>query len=161
MDMRIFEGRRPDSSSIAAIIRSANRPVADRFGLGPENAPSHPSFCRSEWIETAFDRGVRFWLLEADGWSRGCVGLEQPQPEVCYLERLAVEQGYQGLGFGRALVRRSLTEAKRAGATRVEIGIIADHTELRCWYEHLGFVWTATKSFDHLPFEVAFMAIDL
>ena len=47
------------------------------------------------------------------------------------------------------------------GAERASIGIVADHVELKRWYERLGFVETETKAFDHLRFQVTFMVYDL
>ncbi len=46
-----------------------------------------------------------------------------------------------------ALASHVLAEAKRLGATRVEIGIIAEHTELKEWYEKFGFIETAAGRF--------------
>jgi hypothetical protein len=51
-----------------------------------------------------------------------------------------------------------LAEAKRSGARHVSIGIIAQQTELKNWYQKIGFVEAETKEFAHLPFRVTFMS---
>jgi hypothetical protein len=43
------------------------------------------------------------------------------------------------------------------GATVVSIGVIAEDTELVCWYERLGFTQTGTRRFPHLPFTVSYL----
>jgi hypothetical protein len=51
-----------------------------------------------------------------------------------------------------------LAEAKRSGAHRVSIGVIAEQTELKSWYQKIGFIEAETKEFAHLPFRVTFMS---
>ncbi|MHC4435391.1 MAG: GNAT family N-acetyltransferase, partial [Planctomycetota bacterium] len=84
--------------------------------------------------------------------------LEKAGPEVCYLERLAVLPEHRGKGCGKMLVEHVFDKAAQNGSKRVEIGIISEDTKLRDWYERFGFVLKSTKTFDHLPFVVAFMA---
>jgi len=36
-------------------------------------------------------------------------------------------------------------------------GVIAQHSELKRWYEFLGFIETKTVAFPQLPFKVTFM----
>jgi hypothetical protein len=43
----------------------------------------------------------------------------------------------------------------------VEIGIISEDIELKDWYGKFGFVQKSTRKFDHLPFIVAFMFVEL
>lgn len=147
-----------DIPRIVGIIRNAFYEVAVRFNLTESNCPKHPSNCKTDWIEEALAKGARYFILNSEGDSCGCVALEQAGPEVCYLERLAVIPAQQRLGFGRALVDQVLEEARLSGARQVEIGIIAAHTELRDWYGKIGFVEQKTATFPHLPFEVLFMS---
>jgi N-acetylglutamate synthase-like GNAT family acetyltransferase len=146
-----------DISLLATLIRDSFRDVAERFELTPENCPTHPSHCTPEWVETALAKGVNYYLLENDALPCGCVALEQARPEVCYLERLAVLPPFRNRGFGRALVNHVINEAKKLGLRRVEIGLISKHTELKEWYDRLGFSVKNTAQFEHLPFEVTFI----
>jgi N-acetylglutamate synthase-like GNAT family acetyltransferase len=146
-----------DAERIAYVIRESFRDVAARFSLTPENCPKHPSNCTADWVESDLVRGVRYFILSQDGESIGCVGLERSNPDLCYLERLAVLPERRRRGLGSRLVLHALSQAKASGAGRISIGIIADHTELKEWYAKLGFVEGETKSFSHLPFRVSFM----
>jgi len=150
-----------DTELLAGIIRNSFRDVAIRFALTPENCPKHPSNCTTAWIESDRRRGVRYFIAARNYVPIGCVGLESPNPELCYLERLAVLPEMRCSGCGRELVLHALDKAKAAGARQVSIGIIADHTELKNWYAGIGFVEVGTKRFEHLPFEVAFMKFDI
>ena len=149
------------AEELAGLIRRAFIDVAQRFDLTVENAPRHPSNCQGGWITEAMDKGVRFWGLYEDGDLCGCVGLEQAGDGVCYLERLAVLPELRRRGLGRALVDHVLGAARGLGSRRVEIGLIADQEELIAWYGGFGFQNNGRRRFDHLPFEVAFMALDL
>lgn len=150
-----------DAAILASVIRRAYRDIADRFGLTPENCPTHPSNCEQRWIESDLARGVTYFLLYADGTPCGCVAVEHASREVSYLERLAVIPEKRNAGFGRRLVDRVLQEARASGAGAVSIGIIAKQVELGDWYRRLGFIDVDRRSFDHLPFEVAFLRYEL
>ena len=56
---------------LAGLVRTAFRDVAERFGLTPDNCPTHPSNCTPGWIETALDDGVTYYVLDMDGRPRG------------------------------------------------------------------------------------------
>lgn len=159
--MVIRDASEADITILAALIRASFRDVSERFFLTPENCPTHPSFCSEEWVDSAMKKGVRFFVLDDGDAACGCAALERAGPEVCYLERLAVLPGSRRSGFGTALVGHALSEAKKAGAERVEIGIIAGQVELKEWYLGLGFKEKARKHFEHLPFEVVFMSCRL
>jgi GNAT superfamily N-acetyltransferase len=154
-------GAREDIPVLADTIRKAFQDVAERFGLTRENAPRHPSNCTPEWIQKDMDRGVTYFAIVHESRVAGCVALESANPEVCYLERLAVLPGLRRHGFGKALVQHALSEAEGLGACYVSIGIIAEHTELKDWYERIGFVPGEFRKFPHLPFCVAFMSYEI
>ena len=132
-----------------------------RFGLNQQNAPRHPSNCAEEWIIKDMERGVTYYALENENVVVGCVALEKVNPDVCYLERLAVLSDKRRQGFGKALVAHALSQAKSLGAKRVNVGIIAEQTELKNWYKGIGFVEGESKEFPHLPFRVSFMTYEL
>jgi GNAT superfamily N-acetyltransferase len=158
MGYTIRNATESDIPVLVGIIRNSFRDVAVRFGLTEENCPKHPSNCTSQWIEIALQKGVRYFILEWNAIPCGCVAMEQVRSRICYLERLAVLADYRCRGFGTALVDYALLWALRAGTERVEIGIIADQEDLKKWYSRIGFVETGRTVFQHLPFEVLFMA---
>jgi N-acetylglutamate synthase-like GNAT family acetyltransferase len=161
MPYTIREATAADIPRTVEIIRNSFHDVAVRFGLTEGNCPKHPSNCKASWVEEALEKGARYFLLDSEGLSCGCVALEQAGPDVCYLERLGVLPAQRRRGYGRALVDRVLYEAKGLGSHRVDIGIIADHTELKDWYRRIGFVEQKTATFPHLPFQVLFMSMIL
>ena len=159
--MEIREAGWEDISALARIIRDSFRDVAERFSLTPENCPTHPSFSTEERVESALEKGNTFFIAECEEGPCGCAAMEAASPEVCYLERLAVLPPYRRRGYGKKLVEHVMGKAEEAGARSLEIGIIADHEDLRDWYAKLGFTAKGRRIFDHLPFEVLFMTYRL
>jgi N-acetylglutamate synthase-like GNAT family acetyltransferase len=161
MSSKIRICTKEDTRVLTETIRRSFQDVAERFGLTLENAPRHPSNCTVDWIRKDMERGVTYFAIENKNHVVGCVALERANPEVCYLERLAVLPDHRRCGFGKALVNHVLSESELLGVHRVSIGIIAEQTELKNWYKGLGFVEGESKEFPHLPFRVTFMSYDI
>jgi len=151
----IRRAHRRDAEALAALIRCAYRDVAERFDLTADNAPSHPSNCRADWITRDLARGRRYYLLRRGGTLCGCVALRWTAGQVAYVERLAVPTACRRQGLGRALLDCALREAACAGKRQLRLGLIAEHVELVNWYRRRGFVWLRRESHAHLPFTVA------
>jgi ribosomal protein S18 acetylase RimI-like enzyme len=156
---------RPVHSSEVAIIvdvlRRSFAGVAQRFALTAENCGKNPAFCTEQRVIDEQAKGAVFYFLEDAGQVCGCVAMERANQDAVYLERLGVLPEHRSKGFGRALVSHIFTEAKAAGAARVEIAVISEDVPLKKWYGRFGFVEMRTRKFDHLPFVVAFMAKQL
>lgn len=150
-----------DASTIAKLIRTSFADKAVQFNLTPENAPTHPSNCQTEWIESTFKKDIAFYLFAENHVPTGCVALEQANPEVCYLERLGVIPEHRRKGLGRELVAHVIAQSRKLGAKQIEIGIIKQDLELKNWYLKLGFKEKNTAQFKHLPFDVLFMYFEL
>ena len=150
-----------DVPTLAALIRDSYRDVAQRFNLTPENCSKHPSNCTPKWIRKDFARGVSYYILDHDGKPAGCAALEKPTGDLGYLERLAVLPDKRRKGFGGKLVAHVFDRARDAGIKLISIGIIAEQTDLKLWYEKIGFIEGDTKEFEHLPFLVTFMRYHL
>jgi predicted N-acetyltransferase YhbS len=146
-----------DAPLLSGLIRESFRDVAERFNLTPENCPKHPSNCTEEWIQKDLARGVTYYVLIYQGIPVGCVAMERANPELCYLERLAVLPTHRRKGLGKALVDHVFSEVKASGAGEISIGIVAQQTGLKRWYQKLGFIEGETKEFAHLPFQVTLM----
>ena len=159
-EAHIREAHSTDVSLVSGLIRESFRDVARRFGLTLENCPKHPSNCTDEWIENDFARGVTYYIVESNRMAVGCVALEKANSGLCYLERLGVLPRARRKGFGRRLVDHVIFQANLHGAKQLNIGIIADDTELKRWYQGIGFVEVETKKFEHLPFLVTFMTYE-
>ena len=158
MNTKIRICTKKDTQVLAETIRTSFQDVAERFGLTPENAPSDPSNCTADWIRKDMEHGVTYFAIENRNHVVGCVAVELANPEVCYLERLAVLPDQRRHGFGKALAKHVLLEAKRLGVDYVSLGIIAEQTELKNWYEELGFVEGESREFPDLPFCVTFLS---
>jgi diamine N-acetyltransferase len=150
-----------DVPVVSRVIRDSFRDVAEKFHLTRENCPRHPSNCEDSWVESDLGKGIVYYLLERDSEPAGCVAFERSTTDVCVLERLAVLPESRGNGFGQALVEHVFDVAREQGFRIVSIAIIANHDELKNWYQRLGFVERETKTFPHLPFLVAFMTCEL
>jgi diamine N-acetyltransferase len=157
----IKEATIKDCDVLVRIIRNSFHEVAMRFSLTKANCPKHPSNCTSSWIETDISRGVQYYIFYENENPIGCVAIEKPGADVCYLERLAVLPEMRGKHFGIRLVHRALECAKSKGVSKVGIGIIDEQAELKEWYTALGFVEKQTKRFPHLPFTVCLMEFEI
>ncbi len=161
MNPIIREAQTSDVSVLSSLIRHAYRDVADRFELTPANCPKHPSNCSDEWVENDFYRDVRYFILERQDKSLGCVAIEMAGNGLCYLERLAVLPQERNKGYGHQLVEHVFRTARGLDAREISIGIIAQQTDLKQWYQKIGFIEGETKEFNHLPFRVCFMTYEL
>ena len=159
--MTIRPVRTDEGPVVVDLLRRSFATVAERFGLTMENCPKNMAFYTEQRFAEDINRDMRYYLLEDDTSICGCVALEPAKPETIYLGRLAVLPEHRSQGLGQALVRHIFTEAKQMGIRRVEIGIIEEDTHLKDWYRQFGFEPTGTKTFDHLPFVVGFMAKEL
>ncbi len=146
---------------LSKLIRSSFADVAERFHLTPENCPKHPSNCTQKWIDADVKRGVSYFILKNKDIVIGCVGVERADNHTCYMERLAVLPEYRKKGFGKKLALHAIRLSKQLGVNHVGIGIIAGDTGLRNWYEKMGFKQKKTLAFDHLPFDVMLMSLNL
>lgn len=161
LSIRIRKANSADITLLSSIIRKSFRDVAVKFGLTRENCPKHPSNCTENWITNDFARGVIYYLLERNGLPVGCVAIEKATNDLCYLERLAVLPEERRKGFGNQLVNQVLDTARACGAKLISIGIIAEQTDLKIWYQKIGFEEGETKQFSHLPFCVCFMRYEI
>jgi ribosomal protein S18 acetylase RimI-like enzyme len=143
------------------IIRQSFRTVAEELNLTSENTPTHPSFITLDQLEELRQKGLVFYGYFLEDSQVGFVAMEKADDSLYYLENLAVLPEYRHNGYGRELVRFVLDRAAEDGAKKLSIGIIDEQTVLKDWYKDIGFRETGTKKFDHLPFTVGFMEIDL
>ena len=87
--------------------------------------------------------------------------MEKADDSLYYLEKLSVLPEYRHNRYGGELVRFVLDTVVAKGAKKLSIGIIYEQTVLKDWYKDIGFRETGTRKFEHLPFTVGFMEIDL
>lgn len=88
-------------------------------------------------------------VVEDDGDVVGYVAIHQPIPlpshrHVLEINGLAVEPRHQGRGVGRLLVEESKKEARRRGARKLSLRVLAPNHSARRLYESCGFVVEGT-----------------
>jgi GNAT superfamily N-acetyltransferase len=159
--MIIRQANKADKGILVALLRDSFRDVAEKFALTTENCPKFVGFNAKERVDSDFEKGLRYFILEENGRACGCVALEKAGPDLCYLGRLAVLPKNRRNSYGKTLINHVFDQARKIGAQRVEIGMIAKDRKLKNWYKKFGFVQKGTKKFGHLPFTVAFMYREL
>ena len=85
--------------------------------------------------------GVRLWVAESGAALVGSVALKDLEPGHVEIKTMRVTASARGSGLGRLLLDHALTEARRAGATRVslETGIVPVFDAARALYTGVGF----------------------
>lgn len=143
------------------IIHKSFQTVADEMNLTKENCPSHTAFMPIEKLISQFANNTPMFLYQYNGYFAGYFSLSINDDSV-ELNNLAVLPEYRHLGIGKELVDYAITYSKNIlGANKIKIGIVEENTILKEWYEKLGFVHIGTKKFEHLPFTVGFMEIEI
>ena len=150
-----------DAPSLNFVIRQCFGDVARRFGLTPENCPTHPSNSTEDKVKEDIAKGVQFFIKIDRGIPSGCVGLERADEETFHIVRLGVLPGRRRRGFGEELLEKAVSEARNLGAKSISAAIIEQDAELENWYEKRGFVYSETRDFAHLPFRVAFLKLSV
>ncbi|GAA0578111.1 GNAT family N-acetyltransferase [Rhizomicrobium electricum] len=153
-DIEIRAAAPDDAEQLAALIAAAFEDVADRFGLTRENCPGHTSFITADEVRRGMGFGNRYFMGFSGDAMCGAIAFRLPKNGNSMIEKVAVLPSFRHRGIGWRLVEHALAEARQCGADLAEIGIIADHTELRAWYERIGFRVTRQAHYEQLPFEV-------
>ena len=158
-------------AEIGALIRFAFADVAEEFHLTPQNCQYHPAFlsdddladsllrpgvtCFGAFLGDALVGFAAIWPKTEDAFAW------EPEitdyPGTFELTRLCVLPAHRRAGLGARLLRAALLAAQTQGARKIEIGIIAENTRLKRWYERQGFHAAAVKEYAHLPFTVCEM----
>ena len=76
----------------------------------------------------------------------GCIVLTDKGGALAYIGMVTVDPVRQAAGLGRQLLDAVEAEARAAfGATRAEMTVISQRTELIAWYERRGYVRTGER----------------
>ena len=107
-----------DAPSITELVADAYRHYEPLIGRTPLPMLIH------------YEEAVRkhdVWVLEQDGTLVGIIELVR-RPEHLWIENVAVSPRWQGLGFGRLLLRHAENEARRRGLE--ELGLLTNERYL-------------------------------
>ena len=85
-------------------------------------------------------------LLEEENGLVGCVYVEKRENRM-YLGLLSIDPFQQGKGFGRKLMEAAEEFAVGAGCVAMDLRTISPRSDIRPFYEHLGYVVTGTSPF--------------
>ena len=159
----IREMEEKDIPECADVIRKSFKTVADDMGFTPENAPFFTAFATDEnRLSHQFNEEKRpMYVLVSDGKIAGYYSLAFPAEGEAELNNLAVLPEYRHRGLGKELLEDSFLRAKGFGRSVLKIGIVEENKILRKWYESNGFVHTATKKFDFIPFTCGYLQKEL
>jgi len=92
------------------------------------------------------DRSQRLLVAEAGGRLIGCVQVADQGRGTAYLGMLSVDPAVQTGGLGRQLIAAAEREAVEAfGASRMEMTVIRQRTELVAYYERRGYQLTGEE----------------
>jgi ribosomal protein S18 acetylase RimI-like enzyme len=145
----------------AAIVRKAFGTVAAELGLGPDNAPMYPAFTSAANLGELRTRGVVFFGLFVDGVQAGFVAVEKENDGKYYMKRLAVLSEYRHGGYGKELVDYAIDYVKSRSSRKLYIALVNEQAVLKEWYRGMGFRETSVRTFEHLPFRVCFMELNI
>ena len=144
------------------VIQESFMTVAKELNLTKENAPTNPAFLTMEKILESIEKKVDFYIASDNNKMCGSVGIQPGKEEgEYYIERLAVLPEYRHKKYGIKLLDKAIEEIKMRNGKYISIGIIDENIKLKKWYLDYGFIEKGTKRFEHLPFTVCFMGIDL
>jgi ribosomal protein S18 acetylase RimI-like enzyme len=148
-------------SDSARVIRNSFRTVAKEFNLTRENCPTHPSFITVGQLIELKKKGLNFFRGFLGETQVGFVALEKADEALYYMEKLAVLPDYRYQGYGQKLVEFAVDYVRSHNGKKISIGTIDEHAILKNWYKKLGFREISTRKFNHLPFTVCYMEIEI
>lgn len=144
------------------LLNKAFLTVAKTLDLTQENAPSNAAFISSQSIlDSIKNKPINYYGLYQDKELVACYALEKKSDETYILERVAVTPSHRHQGLGRKILEDSLNRVKHLGAKKLKLGMINKNQKLKGWYIDFGYQVKTVKKFSHLPFDVAFMELNI
>jgi len=150
-----------DFETAKSIIQKSFGTVAKTFGLTRENCPTHTSFIGADRLQRDYDAGDKMFLLWADDTAVGYFSLHRESDTAAELNHVAVLPDSRHGGFGKLILQKAVQTAREEGYSRINIGIVEESEVLKNWYLQNGFIHDGTRKFDHLPFTVGFMHLEV
>lgn len=81
----------------------------------------------------------RLYVAMVDGSIAGCIGLKKYEEGSCEIKRLYVRQDYRGMGIGKQLASRVITDAEKIGYETVYLDTLPFLTTAIGMYRRMGF----------------------
>jgi len=150
-----------EANVVAETVRMSFRDVAEKFEITRDAAPTHPSQCEAEWIQSDMDAGWEYLLAEEEGAVIGCIAYKKSDSRTLEARRLAVLPEHRGGSFAKQLNDAVLAYAGKNGIAKIRISIVSQHSALKRWYLRMGFTECETRQFEHLPFRVTYLEYEV
>lgn len=133
-----------DVPALHRLVESAYRGDAARAGWTHEaDLLGGQRTDQAELLDILADASRVILLAEVDGALTGCVQVADQGEGLAYLGLLTVDPTRQAGGLGRLLIDAAEAEARsRFAATRMEMTVIRQRSELIAWYERRGYALT-------------------
>ncbi|MBQ2904234.1 MAG: GNAT family N-acetyltransferase [Clostridia bacterium] len=125
------------------------------------NCPSYTAFMTIDKLEKQFDDSRPMFLFYQEDIPVGYFSLTKCNDGEWELNNLAVLPEFRHSGIGKALIDYAVARVKNYDGNKISIGIIEENTKLKEWYLKLGFKHISTRKFEHLPFTVGFMELEV
>lgn len=148
MDEVIFrEATSADVPLIQPLVHNAYRGDRARLGWTHEaDLLEAQRIDENQLAESIGDPAQVIVLAEQAGVLIGCVLVADKGRSLAYLGMLTVDATVQARGLGRQLIDQAEALAReRFGATRMEMTVIVQRTELIEWYERRGYHQTGDR----------------
>lgn len=81
----------------------------------------------------------RLYLALVEKRAAGCIGLRRLDGARCEMKRLYVREEFRGLGLGRALAERVVSDARALGHREILLDTLPSMHSAQALYERLGF----------------------
>jgi len=160
-EYKIIEIQDKDLNRCVEVIREGFGTVARDFGFTEQNNPTHGSFMTIEQLLRHKEKGKLMFSLQVNHEIIGYLQLDFHGDGLYVLEKLTVLPSYRNLGYGSAMLKFAKRAVKERKGSKIRIGIVEEHTSVKVWYQRHGFSHIGTKRFDHLPFTVGWMEMDI
>jgi ribosomal protein S18 acetylase RimI-like enzyme len=148
MDEVIFrEATAADVPLIQPLVHNAYRGDRARLGWTHEADLLEAQRIDEDQLAASIDDPAQVIVLaEQAGVLIGCVLVADKGGSLAYLGMLTVDATVQARGLGRRLIDQAEAIARdRFGATRMEMTVIVQRTELIEWYERRGYHQTGDR----------------
>lgn len=148
-------------ATAAQVIRESFATVANDFDLTLDNCPTNGAFTQAKHLKIDLDKGQQLFGVYLGKKMIGFFELVYHDGYQATLEKVAVVPSERGNQYGEFILDKARKIAAEDRIEQIDIGIIKENRRLKKWYQKNGYEIVCSKQFDHLPFEVLYLQLDL
>ncbi len=151
-----------DIVKVCSVINMAFLTVANELGYTKETVPTFPAFIGKNTIINQINNGLKLFGLLLDNSLVGSIGIKKENTEGLFkIERLAIIPAYRHKKYGKMLMDYALNEIHNTGGKIAEVEIVNENLKLKKWYLNQGFREIRIDTYQHLPFTVGVLDINI